>query len=393
MRLVTFSSLFPSAVKPLHGLFILQRLSAIVHRSANQATVVAPVPFVPRWLRVRRWETFARIAQDEQIGGLTVHHPRYPLVPTVSMPLHGLMMAAGSYRVMRGLVRSTRVDCIDAHYVYPDGFAAVILGRLLKVPVVVSARGTDINLFPSFPTIRPLIRWTLRSAAGVIAVSGALRDRIQAIGIPGERVRVIPNGIDPERFRMIDRGLARHRLGLPDTAKIVLAVGSLTTSKHHDVLLLAAATIAARVPDLALYILGEGPLRSRLEADISRLGLERHAHLLGARPNEELNFWFNAADISCLPSSSEGWPNVVSESIACGTPVVARNIGGIPEILASPGLGLLVEPGAPALAYGLEAALDTRWDRSLIARHGLTRTWDTVAAEVEDYLTACAHGT
>jgi glycosyltransferase involved in cell wall biosynthesis len=390
---VTFSSLFPSAVNPLHGVFILQRLSAVVRRPGNQATVVAPLPYVPEWLRVRRWEAFGRIAHDERIEQMTVYHPRYPLVPSVSMPLHGLMMAAGSYRVMRRLVRFTRVDCIDAHYVYPDGFAALILGRLLGVPVVVSARGTDINLFPSFPSIRPLIRWTLQRAAGVIAVSGALRERIQTLGIPAERVRVIPNGIDPGRFSMIERVLARQRLGLPTTAKVIVAVGSLTESKRHDVLLAAAATIAPRVPSLAVYIIGEGPLRSRLEAHLSRLGLEGHAHLVGARPNEELALWFNAADISCLPSSSEGWPNVVSESIACGTPVVARNVGGIPEIISSPGLGVLVESGTAALADALEAALHRPWDRSMIARQGLERTWDTVAAEVEAYLTECAHGT
>jgi glycosyltransferase involved in cell wall biosynthesis len=389
---LTFTSLFPSTVKPLHGVFIYQRVAALARRAGHRVTVVAPVPYVPGWLRMRRWEAFGRVPREDQIGGLTVHHPRYLLVPQVSMPLHGLLMAAGSYELVRRLVDLSEVDCIDAHYVYPDGFAAVVLGRRLGVPVVVSARGTDINLFPSFRSIRPLIRWTLRKAAGVIAVSSALRDRMQALGIPPGRIRVIPNGIDPARFGMIEQVAARRRLGVPQTAKAVVTVGSLTSSKCHNVLLQAAAELATRVPDLQLYIIGEGPLRARLRGDITRLDLQERVHLLGARPNEEVRTWFNAADVSCLPSSSEGWPNVVSESMACGTPVVARDIGGLSEILSSPELGVLVEPGAPALAEGLANALTRHWDRALIARQGQERTWDHVAAEVEDYLAKCAHG-
>jgi glycosyltransferase involved in cell wall biosynthesis len=302
------------------------------------------------------------------------------------MPLHGLLMFLGSFLLARRLHRQYHFDCIDAHYVYPDGFAAVLLGKLLRLPVVISARGTDINIFPSFSTIRPMLLWTLRNARGIVAVSAALKKAVVDLGLPADAVCVIPNGVDLERFHPTAQPEARCLLGLPKEAKIVVSVGSLTEGKNHSLLIAAFARVSISQSEARLYILGEGPRRPALEALICTLHLTDKVMLIGAKPNAELAMWFCVADISCLASSREGWPNVVMESIACGTPIVATRVGGLPEIIISPDLGLLVEQDQKALSDALEFALEKDWDRMALVRHARARSWDRVAAEVDQFL-------
>jgi glycosyltransferase involved in cell wall biosynthesis len=295
-------------------------------------------------------------------------------------------MFLGSFLLARRLHRQFHFDCIDAHDACPDGVAAVLLGKLLGVPVVVSVRGTDINVFPSIPTIRPMLLWTLRNASGIVAVSAALKGTLTNLGLPAESVCVIPNGVDLERFHPMARSEARYLLGLAKEGKIAVSVGSLTEGKNHSLLISAFARVSKVRPEFRLYILGEGPRLAALQALIRTLGLTEKAFLVGSKPNEELALWFSAADVSCLASSREGWPNVLMESIACGTPVVATRVGGVPEIIVSSELGLLVEQDQEALAAGLQSALERDWDRAALARHAQARGWDRVATEVEQYL-------
>ena len=389
MRVLTFTSLFPNAVEPLLGIFVYQRLAHLARRPGNLVQVVAPVPYFPSWLRGSRWQAKAQVPRHEQFGELTVYHPRYPLLPRVSMPLQGLLMFLGSLSLVRRLHRRMHFDCIDAHYVYPDGFAALLLGKWLRLPVVVSARGTDINLFPSFRLIRPMIRWTLRRAEGIVGVCAALKDAMVELGVPPEKIRVIGNGVDAHRFEPMERRAARDKLGLPRDAPMIVAVGALIPRKGYQFLLPALAAMAPRYPALRLYIVGEGDFRAELENMARRLSLDDRVFLVGSRPNEELSSWYSAADVSCLVSSREGWPNVLLESLACGTPVVATKVWGVPEVLVSPELGIMVDQDSRDIAAELARALETHWDRNALVRHARNRTWEVVAAEVENYLAEC----
>lgn len=386
MRVLSFTTLFPNSFDPSHAIFVYQRLAHLARRPGNDVKVVAPIPYFPSSLSVGRYQALRRVPQNEQFEELSVWHPRYFLVPGVSMPLHGALMFLGSLRLVRRLHRETRFDCIDAHYIYPDGFAAVLLGKLLGLPVIVSARGSDINLFPSFRSIRPMIRWTLRESAGIISVSEALKQAMVNLKIPAERIQVIGNGVDLERFQPVERGAARRQLGIPIDVQIIVAVGALRPVKGYQFLLAAMAENGARHPKLRLYILGEGEYRPKLESLIRELGLQERVVLVGAKPNEELKHWYSAANLSCLVSSREGWANVLLESLACGTPVLATRVWGAPEVITSPELGVLVEQNVSAISSGLELALTKEWDRELILRHARTRTWDDVAAEVDRYL-------
>jgi glycosyltransferase involved in cell wall biosynthesis len=382
---LSFTSLYPNNVNSLQGIFIHQRVIHLARRPRISLEVIAPVPYFPPWLPIGRWRRFGQVCREEEIDGVRVHHPRYPLVSGISMPLHGWLEFLGSLRLARRLHKRAKFDCIDAHFVYPDGFGAVLLGKFLGLPVIVSARGTDINVYPSLPLIRPMLRWTLRNAAGVIAVSGDLKRKIIDLGISETKIQVIPNGVDVQRFQPQNRSEARRRLGLAEAGPMIVSVGSLIESKGHHLLVAAVAELVPRFPELRLNIIGEGVYRGRLEQLIQEKQLQDRVFLMGNRPNEELAAWFSAANLSCLMSSREGWPNVISESLACGTPVLATRVGGIPELIVGPDLGNMVERDIASIVRGLEENLSKNWNRQEISRKASSRSWDAVAEEVAKY--------
>src|SRR5271157_3103424 len=255
MRILTFTSLFPNITNPDFGIFILHRTSHLAKREGNVVEVVAPVPYVPTFLKGTARGSVVSIPSTEEIGNLQVHHPRYLLVPRVSMPLHGLLMYAGCIGYVRSLHKHHHFECIDAHYVYPDGLAAVLIGRSLGIPVVVSARGTDIHTFSSFTTIRPQIRWTLRNAAAVVAVSDSLARIMRDLEPLLKDVQIIGNGVDGQRFFREDRLLARPELGLNSQDRIVVSVAALKPVKGPDLLVRATSLLKkglARMKEIPL---------------------------------------------------------------------------------------------------------------------------------------------
>jgi teichuronic acid biosynthesis glycosyltransferase TuaC len=386
MNILTYTSLFPNVMSPELGVFIYQRMRHVSQRPGSNVRVVSPLPFFPRWPAVKRWQKYSMVPYQDLRGGLQVSYPKYPLLPGIAMPWHGALMYRGSLGAVARIHREAPIDCIDAHFVYPDGYAALRIGRKLGIPVVVSARGTDIDVYPKYSSIRPKIAWTLENAAGVIAVSNSLKLAMMKMGIREDKIRVIPNGIDSARFFPGDMAAARQKLQIPAEAEVLVSVGNLYPQKCHDRLISAFAGVSASHPQLRLYILGEGWLRGALEKQIRAERLEGRVVLAGQRPNEELQTWFSAANLSCLASSREGWPNVVSESLGCGTPVIATDAGGVSEILATPGLGMVVEQSIEGVREGIRAGLARSWDRAAIANHSLGRTWTAVAQEVQSYL-------
>jgi len=385
LRVLTFTSLFPNAAQPNLGVFIYQRLAAFAARPGNSLEVIAPLPWTPGWLSGARRSIYRNIPDVEMIGNIPVHHPRYALLPKVSMPWHAWLMYRGSIALAKRLHGERPFDCVDSHFVYPDGKAALLVGATLRIPTIVSARGSDINFFPSFALIRPQIRNTLLHAAGRIAVSEALKAAMLDVAGAACDIRVIGNGVDPARFFPIDRTEARLHLRLPETARIIICVAALQPVKGHERLFQAMRRLTKVFSGTHLYLVGDGPLRGELEKHAQSLGLGSQIRFVGACPNAQLRYWYSAANISCLTSSREGWPNVVLESLACGTPVVATRVWGTPEILTSPDLGLLVEQDADSIAAGLEQALGKAWDRERLVTHARSRDWSVVGQEVEAY--------
>jgi teichuronic acid biosynthesis glycosyltransferase TuaC len=385
MRILTYSTILPNSQQPSQGIFTFQRLGALSRRRGNHVDFVAPIPHVPRWLPAGAKSLYTKIPAKETIDGLQIFHPHYALIPKISMSWHGRLMYMGSLKIVEQLHRENPYDLLDAQYIYPDGYAGVLLAKKLGIPVVLSALGTDVNVFPQFKSIAPKIRWALNEADGILAVSDSLRAATAAAGVAPEKIRVIGNGVDTSRFHPLDRAEARRALRIEGPGPFVISVGTLDPNKGHQILIAAVAELTGRYPAMKAFIAGEGPYQSALTAQIRERKIADRVVLIGKRPHAELNSWFNAANVSCLLSEREGWPNVLLESLACGTPVIATRAGGIAEVISSPELGTLVERTVPAVTAALEAALKREWDRPALVAYAAARTWDRVAEEIEEY--------
>ena len=386
MRILTYTSLFPNSLAPNFGIFLLQRTMHLARRKGNQVRAVAPLPFVPKFLSHTPRGGMAAVKSLEDIAGLEVHHPRYPLLPGISMPLHALLMYAGCRGTVRALHRQHQFDCIDAHYVFPDGLAAVLIGKWLGIPVTVTARGSDIHSFPKFRTIRPQIRWALRNADAVSAVCNSLGEIMLELEPSLHAIEVIGNGVDRARFFPEEQIAARKRIGIAPDERLILSVAALKGVKGPDLLVRAASLLKRGVPKLRVMFVGQGPELSDLQQLSAQLGCADVCRFAGVVKNEELRYYYSAADVSCLPSRNEGWPNVVLESLACGTPVVGTRVGAVPEILASAGLGLVVESTPAGICHGLQQALEFPWDRDGISQWAQAHTWERVAERVDNFL-------
>ncbi len=386
MNILVFTSLWPNAEKPDLGVFVKHRVAAMSGLDGVNLRVLAPIPYFPQKIPFRnfwpeRWRKAARVPDREMIAGIETFHPRYFLSPKIGMSLYGRWMAGGAESLVRRLHAERPIDLIDAHYVYPDGYAATLLAERLNIPVVITARGTDINLFSRMPLIRPLIRRALARAGGVIAVSEALKRRMVELGVEVGKIAVIRNGVDREIFYPRDRIEMRRKLGLDLESRIIVTACALVPVKGVD-RLIDAMKLTPDV-DARLYVTGEGPQRAALESRIARQGLADRVFLVGRRPQSELAEWYSAADLFCLASHREGCPNVVIEAMACGLPVVASDVGAAGELISIPEYGLtLPEPSAGKFAEAITAALKANWNRDEIARAGAARSWPDVANEV-----------
>lgn len=391
-KVLVFSSLYPNNVWHNHGVFIKERMTEVGKYHGCEIVVIAPVPYYPR-IKVGWRSKYAHVVDREWIEGIEVFHPRYIMLPKIGMLLHGFLMCLSVWPTVRKLERRFGFDLIDSHYVYPDGFAAILLGRLLRKPVIVSARGSDINLFVRFAIIRRLLKYTLRRAGHVVAVSDALKSAIVQLGIPVKKVTVIPNGVDERKFRRIDKMKSRHSLRLPLDRPIILSVGGLTPVKGFDLLIQSFGLLCARSGRIKPYlvIVGEGRLRERLQEFASALGLDADITFVGSVAHEELYIWYSAADVFCLASEREGWPNVVLEALACGTPVVAAAVGGIPEVIINDDVGLLTTREPEVMASRIWQAIHKTWNAEAIANYAKTFTWNQVGVQVRSIYEAVAN--
>ena len=389
MKILVFTTLYPNNTRLYHGVFVKERMSRVARLEGCDLRVIAPVPYFPSIPITRRWR-FSQVMRYEQQEGIEVYHPRYLITPKIGMALYGFSMFLSVLPTIARVQRKFSFDILDTHYVYPDGFAGVLLGRYFKRPVVVSARGSDINLLSQLPLMRNLLRYTLKKSDRIVAVSQALKNEMVRLGIRDDKIHLIPNGIDTEKFYPIVKSHARTQVQISSDQKIILSVAALIPNKGVDILIRALQILLAQKEEknCCLVIIGAGPLRAELEKLATTLGVEKHVRLVGAVPHGELYRWYNAADVFCLASSREGWPNVVTEALACGTPVVATDVGGIPEIICSPEIGLVTKRHEREFADALALALKKPWQRDSIVMHARERTWEQVARSLHDVFTS-----
>jgi glycosyltransferase involved in cell wall biosynthesis len=372
VRILTFTTLYPSEARPQHGIFVETRLRKLVESGAVQARVIAPSPWFPfmsPWFG--RYSNFARLPREETRYGLQVEHPRYPLLPKIGMSTAPIGLFSAALPLLRRQIREGRdFDLIDAHYFYPDGVAAVLLGRALGRPVVVTARGDDLDLIAHFTIPRRWICWATKHAEGLVTVSSGLKRRLTALGTAPDRVRMLRNGVDLAVFRPIDRDAARRALGF--VRPTLLAVANLVAKKRHLLIVDALPELS----DVDLVIVGEGPERDAIEARARAHRVSERVRLLGHIPQGRLPDIYSAADLLLLPSMREGWPNVLLESMACGTPVVVSDFPGVDDIVAAPEAGRILDESTPSrLAETVRELLATPPTRTATRRYAEQFDW------------------
>ena len=371
LRILTFSTLYPNAAKPQHGVFVENRLRQLLASDEVSARVLAPVPYFPfRGERFGRYAAFARAPRSESRFGIEIDHPRFLAVPKVGMAAAPFLLYASARLAAARLQRAGHIyDLIDAHYFYPDGVAAMMLGRVLGLPVAITARGSDINIIPDHAMPRRLIRWAANQADGVIAVSSALATKLSELGIERSRITVLRNGIDETLFRPTTPFGSE---GQVRSSPLAVSVGNLVPLKGHDL----AITALQQIPDLRLWIVGAGPERSRLEALSSSLGVDGRVRFLGTVPHERMPEVYSAADLLILASEYEGWPNVLLEAMACGARVVATNVSDVPQVITRPAAGAWIrERTPPELARAVREVLAEPLPREQTRAHALAFTW------------------
>ncbi|MAW81043.1 MAG: hypothetical protein CMI63_12465 [Parvularcula sp.] len=377
MRILVFSTLFPNAARPAHGVFVENRLAAYCQKYDANVKVIAPVPWFPfKQDLFGAYGDYARAPLTETRNGVEILHPRYVIPPKIAMHVAPASLTRCLRKAARRLIESGwDFDFIDAHYLYPDGAAAAQVAGELQKPFVVTARGTDVTLLPSYSGPRRIIQDTVQRADAVITVAQALKTELVGLGAPEEKITVLRNGVDLEVFRPADRETERRVLGVDGL--VLASVGHLIERKGHDLVIEAMKNL----PGATLLVVGAGPQRTALERQAEAAGLTEKVRFLGEASHRELRSIYSAADILVLASSREGWPNVLLEAMACGTPCVATNAGGSGEVIVEPAAGRLVAERTPeAIAKEVKSLLahppGRKQTRSYAERHSWDETTD-----------------
>ncbi|MDP3637051.1 MAG: glycosyltransferase family 4 protein [Azonexus sp.] len=383
IKTLLFSTLYPSSARPVHGIFVETRLRELLKSGRVETQVVAPVPWFPS--RHPAFGSYAKMAatpQFETRNGIQVHHPRYFLPPKVGQNIAPYVLAAGALPSIRRLIRDGfDFDVIDAHFYYPDGVAASIIAEKLGKPFVCTARGSDITLYKQSPKPNRLLRATMTKAAANIGVCVDLVEQMIELGASREKSLAIRNGVDLQRFSVVDRKEARKAVGIDHQGLLLLSVGNLIELKGHHLLI----EMMAQFPEAKLAIVGAGPMRSELQALAASRGVAEQVIFAGQQANDTLKNWFSAADALLLASSREGWANVLLESMACGTPVVATRVNGTPEVVASLEAGRLADVrDVEHLKFALQSLLADYPARANVRRYAENFSWDeTTRQQIE----------
>jgi glycosyltransferase involved in cell wall biosynthesis len=394
-RIASISIEYPNAAEPGLGLFVRSRLQQM--GTLADVKVISPVALVNYSDPHRKLLRSGVIPHSYADQNLSVIHPRWTY-PPFGTPANILCLCAAILPHLIALKKSFDFQIIDSHFGYPDGVAAGLAAALVRVPFMMTLRGNE-PVFAASSIRRRCLQWALPRAARVITVSPELAEFAISLGADPRRVVTIGNGVDTDNFFPRSRTACRLCHGVAQDRKVIFTAASLVEMKGHQHVVRAVHDLAAQGVDVELIIAGsasragasyEGALRQL----IAGLGIESRVRLLGWIAPADLPEWLSAADVFCLASDSEGWPNVVHEALSCGTPVIATRVGAVPKLIPSEQYGETVAVGdQAALTLALRHALEKSWDRNSISEWGHFRSWKQVAreviAEVQEVLNEC----
>jgi len=349
-RTLFLSTHFPNPSQPNNASFVRQQIQALSHHC--DVDVVAPIPW-----HVRGRNT---IPYSYTSGVLNIYHPLYVYIPRILRWTHGYSYVFSVARLIHALFKAKGYDGIYSAWLYPDAYAAAYFSKAYGVPLYTRVMGTDVNRLTKDSDILSHSLYAVSSSKYVLSVSANIKKKLIWLGADGENIQILRNGIDRSLFYHKDRKHVREILGIQHDAQVILFVGNLKIEKgvfdlfEAFVMLIATKTF----PNLHLYFVGDGPMSCELSRATTVNGCTDNVHVLKSKPHSEIADWMNACDVFCLPSHSEGLPNVVIESLSCGAKVVATNVGGTPELVSEFAYIRLVNPHSPGeLKAALEDAL------------------------------------
>lgn len=377
MRILTLATLFPNAARPNFGIFVERQTATLAGRDDVEITVISPQT-VPPWplSRHRNYRAIAQLPLREEWRGLDVWRPPFLHLPGPGSHLQPPLMVRAIWPLVERLHRARPFDLIDAEFFYPDGPAARELARRLGIPYSVKARGADIHHWGQHPRARAQVLQAGQDAAGLLAVSAAMKQDMIALGINGDAITVHYTGCDQQLFApRPDDGL-RAELGIK--GPMLITVGALIARKRQDLVIEALPLL----PGATLVLAGAGEQESHFRALAQSLGVQDRVVFAGSLPHDDLPRWLAAADVMVLPSRSEGLANAWVEALACGTPIVISDAGGAGELLTDPVAGRIAEPTSQALAVAIGEILAMPRNRERVRATVGNFTWSRNAEEL-----------
>lgn len=380
LRILTLATLFPHAGKPNFGIFVERKTAGIAARSGIDVTVVNPIGIPPWPMRKhQRYAELQELPEREQWRGLNVYRPRFTLLPKIGGPMNPAMIARGIWPLVKKLHDEKPFDVIDAEFFYPDGPAAMRLAERLGIPFTAKARGNDIHLWALRRDTAAQISEAAKKAAGMLAVSKALKTDMVELGFEADKIKVHYTGLDRAHFHPRGRAAEKAKLGIE--GPLILSVGALIERKGQGLLINAMGDL----PDATLMLAGFGEAENQYRKLAESLGVSDRVIFAGSVPHDDLPSMFRAADIMALVSKNEGLANAWVEALACGTPVISSNVGGAPELITSPDAGRIVEQNVDAVTTAAKELLAKPIPPEKVAAQVAHFSWDENAAQAEAF--------
>ena len=394
ITILAVSYLFPNSIYKEFGIFVLHRLKAVSRHC--RVIVINPVPWFPFCTKFKRYKNFNKIPEKEWIQGIEVYHPRFFIIPRYFKVVDYVSFALSVWWKSKKIQKHHAFDLIDLHWTYPDILAGKLLSILYKKKWLMTVRGVAAlnmvfdsarNAFYEEKSVKQLIlKKLLPHPDQIITLSSELKTLCMEHGVSKDKVTIIPNGINTSDFRYIDRKKARNRINIPHYVAMVFTVGNLIQIKGFDRVIRGLNYLKTRYPAIVYYIAGSpgaaGNFTTQLETLIHKEKLEGSVVFVGQVDHSELVYWFNAADIYCLASRTEGCPNALMEALACGCPCVATRVGMVSDMMKEPFMGELVQNNGHDVVRGIDTALSQKYDRKKIAGHMTQYSWENCAGMV-----------
>ena len=384
MRILALSYLYPNSVHPHFGIFVHNRLNAV--SKYHEVRVINPVPWFPFSSKLSRYNQYDKIPQEEVFNGIRVYHPRFFVIPKFFKFFDAISYRSAVLPLVGRIQKEFDFDLVDLHWTYPDLPTGYAIKKKYKRKMIVTLRGKEAFYNKQGFIRENLIKRFMSKANAIIGLSDELLRLARKAGYAGNHCAIIRNGVDTSRFHYLDSMQCRRRLGLPLDKKILLSVGSLNYGKGFDRIIKGFSEIRCANRDWKLYIIGsEGPAgdcRKSLSQLIDRMNLAGNTILKGTVSNQELVHWYNAADMFCLASRSEGTPNVLIEALSCGCPSVVTDVGSVKQVLTEQWQGVVVPNSSEGIRKGLKSAVSCQWDRKWISDSMRQYDWDWCAKQV-----------